>query len=82
MVCGIYDTPAAPVLLDIVVDGRPIKAVAQVTKQSFCFVFDRVSGKPVWQIDELPVPPSTVPGEHASPTLPFPTWPLPFDRQG
>ena len=77
-----YDTPAAPVLLDIVVDGRPIKAVAQVTKQGFCFVFDRVTGEPVWPIHERPVPPSTVPGEHASATQPFPTWPLPFDRQG
>jgi quinoprotein glucose dehydrogenase len=77
-----YDTPAAPVLLDIVVDGRPIKAVAQVTKQGFCFVFDRVTGEPVWPIKERWVPPSTVPGESASPTQPFPTWPLPFDRQG
>ena len=77
-----YDTPAAPVLLDIVVDGQPIKAVAQVTKQGFCFVFNRVTGEPVWPIEERPVPPSTVPGEQAAPTQPFPTWPLPFDRQG
>jgi len=77
-----YDTPAAPVLLDIVVDGRPIKAVAQVTKQGFCFVFDRVTGEPVWPIEERVVPASTVPGEQASPTQPFPTRPLPFDRQG
>ena len=77
-----YDTPAAPVLVEVVLDGRPIKAVAQVTKQGFCFVFDRITGEPVWPIEERPVPPSTVPGERASPTQPFPTWPLPFDRQG
>jgi quinoprotein glucose dehydrogenase len=77
-----YDLPAAPTLLDITVDGRPIKAVAQVTKQNFLFVFDRVTGKPVWPIEERPVPPSTVAGEHASPTQPFPIRPAPIDIQG
>lgn len=77
-----YDPPSAPNLVDIVVDGRPIKAVAQVTKQGFCYVFDRVTGEPVWPIDEKPVPPSTVPGERASPTQPFPSKPPPFERQG
>ena len=77
-----YDNPAAPNLVDITVDGRPIKAVAQVTKQGFAFVFDRVTGEPVWPIEERAVPPSTVPGERASPTQPFPTKPLPFERQG
>ena len=77
-----YDNPAAPILVDITVDGRPIKAVVQVTKQGFTYVFDRVTGEPVWPIVELAVPPSLVPGERASPTQPFPTWPLPFERQG
>jgi quinoprotein glucose dehydrogenase len=64
------------------VGGRKIKAVAQVSKQGFCYVFDRVCGKPVWPIVERPVPPSTVPGERVSPTQPFPTRPAPFERQG
>ena len=77
-----YDLPAAPNLVDITVEGKRIRAVAQVSKQGFCYVFDRVTGEPVWPIEERPVSPSTVPGEHASPTQPFPTKPLPFDRQG
>ena len=77
-----YDPPAAPTLLDINVDGRPIKAVAQLTKQGFVFVFDRITGEPVWPIEERPVPPSNVPGERLSPTQPFPTRPAPFERQG
>ena len=77
-----YDFPAAPNLLDINVDGRPIKAVAIVSKQGFTYVFDRVTGQPVWPIEERPVPPSTVPGEKASATQPFPTKPPAFDQQG
>ncbi len=77
-----YDNPTAPVLADITVNGRPIKAVVQVTKQAFAFVFDRVTGQPVWPIEERPVPKSTVPGEWTAPTQPFPTRPAPFDRQG
>ena len=77
-----YDTPTAPALVDITVGGRRIKAVAQVTKQAFTYVFDRVTGEPVWPIEERPVPQSTVPGELTSPTQPFPTRPAPFDRQG
>jgi quinoprotein glucose dehydrogenase len=77
-----YDLPAAPNLIDIRVDGRPVKAVAQVSKQGFVYVFDRVTGRPVWPIEERPVPQSTVPGERSSPTQPFPTRPAPFDRQG
>lgn len=77
-----YDLPAAPNLIDITVDGRTIKAVAQVTKQAFCYVFDRVTGKPVWPIEERIVPPSQIPGERAAPTQPFPTKPAAFDRQG
>ena len=77
-----YDLPAAPNLLDIVVDGQRVKAVAQVTKQGFVFTFDRVTGRPIWPIQERPVPPSDVPGEEASPTQPFPTKPPPFEYQG
>ena len=76
-----YDPPAAPNLIDITVDGKRIKAVAQVTKQAFVYVFDRVTGEPVWPIEEQPVPASSVPGERASKTQPFPTKPAPFDIQ-
>lgn len=74
------DIPAAPILADIVVDGKPIKAVAVPTKQSMLYVFDRVSGEPVWPIVERPVPQSTVPGEKTSPTQPFPTRPPAYAR--
>lgn len=77
-----YDLPAAPILADIRVNGTPIKAVVQLTKQSFAFVFDRLTGQPVWPIDERPVPASDVPGERAARTQPFPTKPPAFDRQG
>ena len=77
-----YDPPAAPILMDIEVEGRAIKAVTQITKQAFAYVFDRVSGEPVWPIEERPVPQSTTPGEFTSPTQPFPTKPPAFDRQG
>ena len=77
-----YDLPAAPTLIDINVDGRPIKAVAQISKQGFTYVFDRITGEPVWPIEERPVPPSSMPGEVASPTQPFPTKPAAFEPQG
>jgi quinoprotein glucose dehydrogenase len=77
-----WDPPTAPTLLDITVGGRRIKAVAQITKQSWVYVFDRVTGAPVWPIEERPVPQSDVPGERTSPTQPFPTKPAAFDRQG
>jgi quinoprotein glucose dehydrogenase len=77
-----YDNPAQPILGDITVDGRRIRAVVQVTKQAFAYVLDRVTGEPVWPIEERPVPASTVPGEKAAATQPFPTRPPPFDRQG
>ncbi len=77
-----YDPPAAPILMDITVEGRDIKAVAQLTKQAFVFVFDRETGEPVWDIEERPVPQSDVPGEVTAATQPFPTKPAPFDRQG
>ena len=77
-----FDPPTAPILADITVDGRPIKAVAQLTKQGFIFVLDRVTGKPVWPIEERPVPKSDVPGEWTSPTQPFPTKPVAVATQG
>src|ERR1700730_16292590 len=67
--------PPAPLLADLTVDGRRIKAVAVPTKQSLLFVFDRVTGQPVWPIEERPVPTSDVAGEWYSPTQPFPTKP-------
>lgn len=77
-----YDLPCAPNLLDIRVGGKKVKAVAQVTKQGFCFVFDRVTGKPIWPIEERPVPRTKMPGDRSWPTQPFPTRPAPFERQG
>ena len=77
-----YDTPAAPILHDMTVDGRRIKAVTLLTKQNMSFVFDRVTGKPVWPIEERPVPQVAVPGERHSPTQPFPTKPAPYSPQG
>lgn len=77
-----YDLPAAPVLCNIKVDGRTVPAVAQITKTGFTWVFDRTTGKPVWPIEERPVPQSSVPGERTSPTQPFPTKPVPYERQG
>jgi quinoprotein glucose dehydrogenase len=77
-----YDNVGAATLGDITVDGRRIKTVMQPNKSGFLFVLDRTNGKPVWPIEERPVPPSRVPGEHASPTQPFPTKPAAFDRQG
>ena len=76
------DLPAAPNLIDITVDEQRIKAVAQVTKHGFVFVFDRITGEPVWPIEERAVSVSDVPGESASETQPFPTKPPAFDRQG
>ena len=77
-----YDIPAAPILADLTVDGRDIRAVIQITKQAFAFAFDRVTGEPIWPIEERPVPQSGTPGEVTSPTQPFPTKPPAFDRQG
>ena len=79
-----YDPPAAPVLMDLTVDGRPgiTRAVVQVTKQAFAYVFDRVTGEPVWPIVERPAPQSGTPSERTAPTQPFPTKPPAFDRQG
>jgi glucose dehydrogenase len=76
-----YDLPQAPKLLTIRQNGRTVDVVAQATKHGFLFVFERETGRPIWPIEERPVPPSDVPGEHASPTQPFPTRPAPFARQ-
>ena len=77
-----FDIPSAPVLADIEVEGRPIQALIQPSKQGWLYVFDRLPGEPVWPIEERPVERSTVPGEITSPTQPFVTWPPPFDIQG
>jgi quinoprotein glucose dehydrogenase len=76
-----YDLSSAPILLDITVNGKPIKAVAMPSKQSFLYTFDRITGQPVWPIEERPVPQSDVPGEKTSPTQPFPTRPPAYSRQ-
>ena len=79
-----YDNNVAPILMDLEVEGRPgiTKAVVQLTKQAMAYTFDRVTGEPIWPIEERPVPGSDTPGEWMSPTQPFPTKPLPFDRHG
>lgn len=81
---GIWDMdiPAAPILCDITVNGRTVKAVAQPTKQSFLYVFNRETGEPIWPIVERPVPQGDVPGERYSATQPFPTKPPAYDNQG
>src|SRR6266436_1397504 len=75
-----YDLSSAPILLDINVGGKPIKAVALPSKEAFLYVFDRITGQPVWPIDERPVPQSDVPGEKTAATQPFPTKPPPYSR--
>ena len=78
-----YDIASAPNLIDVVVEGRLVKAVAQVSKTAFTYVFDRATGEPIWPIEERPVNhDSPIPGEKLSPTQPFPTKPPAFDRQG
>ncbi len=77
-----YDNPTAPILADITVEGRRIEAVVQLTKQSFAYVYDRVTGAPVWPMFDQPVPSSDVPGERAARTQPIPTKPAAYDRQG
>ena len=76
-----YDITSAPQLITVRHNGRTIDAVSQATKQGFLFVFDRVTGAPLWPIEERPVPQSTMPGEQSWPTQPFPTNPPPFARQ-
>ena len=77
-----WDMPSAPILADITVDGRAIKAVAAPTKQNYLYVFDRTNGKPVWPINEVPVPKGDLPGEWYAPTQPIPSKPPAFGRQG
>jgi quinoprotein glucose dehydrogenase len=77
-----YDMPPHPILVDLNVDGKPVKAVVQFTKQAFAYVFDRTNGQPVWPLVERPVPQTDVPGEWTSPTQPFPSKPPAFDQQG
>ena len=77
-----WDLPCAPILVDITVNGREIKAIAQPSKQTWLYVFDRETGEPVWPIEERAVEASNVPGELLSQTQPFPTKPPAYDRQG
>lgn len=77
-----YDNPAAPVVADIIHDGKARKVVAQVTKTGFLYVFDRITGKPLWEIEEVEVSGSDLEGEKPAPTQPRPTWPPPFEMQG
>jgi len=77
-----YDTPTAPVLLDVNMDGKTVPIVVQVTKQSFAYTLNRETGEPIWPIEERPVPASLIPGEKLSETQPFPTKPAPYDNQG
>jgi quinoprotein glucose dehydrogenase len=77
-----YDLPCAPILFDMQVNGRSVKALAQPTKQAFLFVLNRETGEPIWPIEERAVPQSTAPKERTSPTQPFPTRPAAFDLQG
>src|SRR2546425_1366570 len=76
------DIAAAPILVDLTVNGQPVKAVAVMGKQAMLYLFNRVTGEPIFPIEERPVPQSDVPGEKTSPTQPFPTKPPPYDHQG
>ena len=77
-----FDIPCAPMLVDLTVNGRVVKALAQPTKQAWLYMFDRVTGQPIFPIEERPVEQSTVPNEKTAPTQPFVTKPPPYDRQG
>ena len=77
-----FDNPAAPVLLDVTVDGVPTPILVETTKQGFAYTFNRETGEPVWPMEERPVPQSEIPGEKLSPTQPFPTKPAAFQLQG
>jgi len=81
---GIWDNdiPCAPMLVDITINGRTVKALAQPTKQAFLYVFDRTNGQPIWPIPERPVEKGDVPGEWYAATQPYPTKPPAYDRQG
>ena len=77
-----WDHPTHPILADLNIDGRDRQIVAQITKQGFVFVFDRMTGEPIWPIEERPVPQDAAPGEWTSPTQPFPTKPAPVHAPG
>jgi quinoprotein glucose dehydrogenase len=77
-----YDTSTGPVLMDVPINGRMVPIIAQATKQAFLYVFNRVTGEPIWPIEEKPVPAGLIPGEKLSPTQPHPTKPAPYDMQG
>ena len=77
-----YDTPMAPNLMDVTIDGRPRKIITQPTKQGWLYTFDRVTGEPIWPMPETPVLQSDVPGEQTSPTQPIPSKPAPYVLQG
>ena len=77
-----FDIPCAPMIVDLTVNGRAVKALAQPTKQAFLYMFDRVTGQPIFPIEEKAVEQSTVPGEKTSATQPFPSKPPAYDRQG
>ena len=77
-----YDTPTAPVLLDVTIDGQEVPIVVQTTKQNFAYTFNRATGEPVWPIEHKPVPASEIPGEKLSETQPFPTRPAAYGMQG
>jgi len=77
-----HDVSSAPILLDVTIDGKPRKVVALPSKQSYLYVFDRVTGEPIWPINETPVPPGDVPGEWYSPTQPIPSKPAAYGRPG
>ncbi len=77
-----YDTPTAPLLLDVEFEGETVPMLAQATKQNFLYVFNRVTGEPIWPIEDRPVPESLIPGEKLSATQPFPTKPAAYDMQG
>ena len=77
-----YDTPVAPVLMDVNVNGRRVPGIFQATKQAFLYSFNRENGQPIWPIEEKPVPASRVPGEKLAKTQPHPTKPAPYDLQG
>ena len=76
-----YDLATAPKLLTVKNDGRDVDVIAQASKHGFLFVLERDTGRPLWPIEERPVPQTDVPGEQTSPTQPFPTLPPPFARQ-
>ncbi len=76
-----YDNPSTPLLMTVLHKGKPVDIVAEASKTGFLWVFDRVTGKPLWPVEERAVPKSPMPGEETSPTQPFPSLPAPFARQ-